>query len=212
MQISSQSLLKNRESSVSAAKRERRKSETFLEGKSVSPPKSPSRISSGQRSPDLGTGMGVSTGTGVGVSTGTGTGAGMRVSTNVGVGVSGVGSRGERQRRFSVDGGIVEARPNRRASDTSITSTGSDLMLADSKRRHSSRCSFSGGSPNALLSRPRTTSTQRKTDISPGRMSRVYSFPEIYDTPMALELDADDEMVRPYVCVRVLAVGYTISS
>ena len=199
MQISSQSLLKNRESSVSAAKRERRKSETFLEGKSVSPPKSPSRISSGQRSPDLGTGMGVSTGTG--------TGAGMRVSTNVGVGVSGVGSRGERQRRFSVDGGIVEARPNRRASDTSITSTGSDLMLADSKRRHSSRCSFSGGSPSALMSRPRTNSTQRKTDISPGRMSRVYSFPEIYDTPMALELDADDEMVRTCVCICVQAVG-----
>lgn len=195
MQISSQSLLRNRESSVSAAKRERRKSENFLEGKPVSPPKSPSRISSGQRSPDLGTAMGVSTGTGMGV------------STNVGTGVSGVGSRGERQRRFSVDGGIVEARPNRRASDTSITSTGSDLMLADSKRRHSSRCSFSGGSPSALVSRPRTNSTQRKTDISPGRMSRVYSFPEIYDTPMALELDADDEMVRTYVCVCVQAVG-----
>ena len=188
MQISSQSLLKNRESSVSAAKRERRKSENFLENKTVSPPKSPSKITSGQRSPDLGTGM--------------------AVSTNTGVGVSGVGSRGERQRRFSVDGGIVESRPNRRASDTSITSTGSDLMLAESKRRHSSRCSFTGGSPSALMSRPRTNSGHRKNDDSPERMSRVYSFPEIYDTPMALELDGDDDMVRTCLYTCAYSAGY----
>jgi hypothetical protein len=186
MQISSQSLLNNRESSVSAAKRERRKSETFLEIKEIegmSPPKSPSTLGSpGKRSPDLSTGKGVSTG----------------------IGLNGVASRGgERQRRFSVDAGGVEQRPNRRASDTSITSMGSDLMLAESKRRSSSRCSFSGGSPSALTTRARATSN-RKGDDSPLRMSRVYSFPEIYDTPMALELDADDDMVRTrdvYMCV-----------